>query len=108
MPAYVSGLVDHWRESAEDEVERELVRRIDSGVEVPPEEIADARLLWGTPDDVIAQIQRYQTETGCEHIHAAFGAGLPANSTATSHLGSFDQIAAMIRLFGQEVISAFG
>jgi probable F420-dependent oxidoreductase len=107
LPEYVTGLVDHWRESAEDDVERELVRRIDSGEAVPPTEIADQRLLWGSPDDVIAQIGRYREETGTTHVHAAFGAGLPAGSSLVSHLGTFDQMAAMIRLFGREVIPAF-
>jgi probable F420-dependent oxidoreductase len=107
LPDYVRGLVDHWRESAEDEVERELVRRVDSGDDVDPAEIADARLLWGTPDDVIAQIERYRDLTGCDHVHAAFGAGLPATSSSTAHFGSFDTIADMLRLFGREVIRAF-
>ena len=31
LPDYVRGLVDHWRDSAEDEAERDLVRRIDAG-----------------------------------------------------------------------------
>ena len=37
------------------------VRRIDAGEDVAAEEIADDRLLWGAPDDVIAQIERYRT-----------------------------------------------
>ncbi len=107
LPDYVRGLVDHWRESAEDEVERALVRRIDAGDDVSAAEIADARLLWGSPDDVIAQIERYRHLTGCDHVHAAFGAGLPATSSSQAHLGSFQTIAEMIELFGREVIPAF-
>ena len=64
-------------------------------------------MLWGSPDDVIAQIERYRRETGCEHVHAAFGAGLPAGDNERSTLGSFEQHAEMIRLFGEEVIPAF-
>jgi probable F420-dependent oxidoreductase len=107
LPEYVTGLVDHWRESAEDEIEIDLVRRIDSGEDVPASEIADERLLWGSPEQVIAQIKRYAAETGCDHVHAAFGAGLPAGSSSVSHLGSFEQMATMIQLFGREVIPAF-
>lgn len=106
LPRYVTGLVDHWRESAEDAAERELVRRIDAGEDVAPEEIADERLLWGSPEQVIGQIRRYRDETGCEHVHTAFGAGLPGTGTA-AHLGTFEQISSMIRLFGAEVIPAF-
>ena len=64
-------------------------------------------LLWGSPDNVIEQIERYRRETGCDHVHAAFGAGLPANTSNMSSMGSFDEMADMIRLFGREVIPAF-
>jgi probable F420-dependent oxidoreductase len=107
LPAYVDGLVGHWRESAEDDIERELIRRIDAGEDVSPTEVADTRLLWGTPDEVIAQIEQYRDLTGCDDIHAAFGAGLPTRSADHGHYGSFETIAEMIRLFGREVIPAF-
>lgn len=107
LPAYVDGLVAHWRESAEDQVELDLLARIDAGEDVSAAEIADERLLWGTPDQVIDQIQRYRNETGAEHVHASFGAGLPANQDHLSSMGSFEEMAEMIRLFGREVIPAF-
>lgn len=106
LPEYVGGLMDHWRESVEDDAEKELFARIDAGDAVSPAEIAADRLLFGAPDDVIAQVERYRALTGAEHVHAAFGAGLPGASEKAS-LGSFDEIAAMIRLFGDEVIPAF-
>ena len=106
LPGYIDGLMDHWRESVEDDAEKALFARIDAGEDVAPEEIAADRLLYGAPDDVIAQVQRYRLETGCEHVHAAFGAGLPA-SGAMASLGKFEEIAEMIRLFGCEVIPAF-
>jgi alkanesulfonate monooxygenase SsuD/methylene tetrahydromethanopterin reductase-like flavin-dependent oxidoreductase (luciferase family) len=106
LPHYVDGLMDHWRESAEDDTEKELFARLDAGEEVSAEEIAADRLLWGSPDDVVAQIRRYADATGCTHVHAAFGAGLPGNQARAS-LGTFDEIAAMVRLFGREVIPAF-
>ena len=108
LPAYVGGLVEHWRESAENAEELALFARMDAGEAVTPQEIATDRLLWGTPDDVIAQIQRYRALTGCDHIHAAFGAGLPANAGDRSTLGEFADVAEMLRLFGTEVIPAFG
>jgi probable F420-dependent oxidoreductase len=107
LPNYVAGLVEHWRESVEEEEEIELFRRMDAGEDVSIDDIARDRLLYGAPDDVIAQIERYRTETGCEHVHMAFGAGLPANKCGESTLGSFDEHADMIRLFGREVIPAF-
>ena len=107
LPEYVGGLMEHWRESVEDPVELDLFARLDAGESIGPEAIAQDRLLWGTPDDVISQIQRYRDQTGCTSLHAAFGAGLPSGSSNVSSMGDFDEIAAMIRLFGREVIPAF-
>jgi probable F420-dependent oxidoreductase len=107
LPAYVDGLMAHWRESTEDEEEKALFARIDAGEKVTPAEIADDRLLWGSPDDVIAQIQRYVAATGTDHVHAAFGAGMPGGSSDRSSMGDFETQASMIRLFGREVIGAF-
>jgi probable F420-dependent oxidoreductase len=106
LPAYIDGLMAHWRESVEDEEEKALFARIDAGEAVAPAEIADDRLLWGAPDDVIAQINRYVAATGADHVHAAFGAGLPGASDRAS-MGDFETQASMIRLFGREVIPAF-
>lgn len=106
LPVYVDGLMAHWRESAEEAEELELFARIDAGEVVSAEDIAADRLLWGDPDRVIGQIRDYEAATGCTHVHAAFGAGLPAD-TGQASLGSFEDIAAMIELFGREVIPAF-
>jgi len=107
LPEYVDGLMVHWRESVEADEERALFARIDAGEPVSPEEIAADRLLWGGPERVIGQIEAYRDATGCDHVHAAFGAGLPAD-TGQASLGEFADIAEMIRLFGREVIPAFG
>jgi probable F420-dependent oxidoreductase len=106
LPVYVDGLLEHWRESVEDPDEAALFARLDAGEKVPAEEIARNRLLFGAPEDVIAQITRFRDMTGCDHVHAAFGAGLPAQTMQAS-LGDFDEIATMIRLYGREVIPAF-
>ncbi|NCY16377.1 MAG: LLM class flavin-dependent oxidoreductase [Actinobacteria bacterium] len=106
LPTYVDGLMAHWRESAEEAEELELFARLDAGEAISAEDIAADRLLWGSPDRVIGQIRDYERITGCTHVHAAFGAGLPADSGQAS-LGSFEDISAMIRLFGREVIPAF-
>ena len=97
---YVGGLVEHWRESVEDADDQQAFDTQDA------RQLADDRLLWGTPDDVIAQIQRYVEVTGADHVHAAFGAGLPGWEPQASK-GGADTIADMIRLFGREVVPAF-
>ncbi len=60
LPRYVDGLMVHWRESVEDEIEKALFARIDAGENVTPQEIAADRLLWGDPDDEIGQIELTQ------------------------------------------------
>lgn len=107
LPRYVDGLLAHWRDSVEEPAERALFDRIDAGERVGPEEIAADRLLWGDPEQVVAQIGRYRRETGCTHLHAAFGAGLPADTDQPSGLGDAGAIAAMMERFGSEVIPAF-
>lgn len=106
LPVYVDGLMVHWRESAEEKEEKDLFARIDAGENITAEDIAADRLLWGDPERVIGQIRNYEKTTRCDHVHTAFGAGLPAD-TGQASLGDFDDIAAMIRLFGREVIPAF-
>ena len=64
LPAYVDGLMEHWRESAEDDVEKQLFARMDAGQAVSPEEIAQDRLLWGDPDQVIEQIRVLRARDG--------------------------------------------
>ncbi len=106
LPHYVGGLVEHWRASVEEDEERELFARMDAGEDITAADIAADRLLWGTPEMVIEQVERYRRLTGCDHVHAAFGAGLPGDLGRAS-IGSFDQLAAMLRLVGDEVIPAF-
>ena len=103
--AYVDGLVEHWRESVEEPEEQALFARMDAGEDLR-DEIADTRLLWGAPDDVVGQVERYRQATGADHVHAAFGAGLPG-AAAQASMGDEETIATMIRLFGREVITAF-
>jgi probable F420-dependent oxidoreductase len=107
LPRYVGGLLEHWRESAEDAEERALFARLDAGHTVSPQDIARDRLLWGTPDAFIRQIEDFRAATGCEHVQAMFGSGLPGSTNERSSMGSVDQLADMLRLFGREVIPAF-
>jgi alkanesulfonate monooxygenase SsuD/methylene tetrahydromethanopterin reductase-like flavin-dependent oxidoreductase (luciferase family) len=105
LPAYVGGLMEHMREAAEDSDNRALFARLDAGEHVSDEEIANDRILWGSPADVVQQILRYRALTGCDHIHVAFAMGLSGHGN--SYMGDFASISAMVRLFGREVIPAF-
>jgi probable F420-dependent oxidoreductase len=105
LPAYVEGLIDHAREG-DDPAFRDMLRRLDAGEPLDVRAIADDRLLWGAPDDVVEQIMRYQSLSGCDHVHVAFAMGLPG-SAAASYMAGYDETAAMLKLFAREVIPAF-
>lgn len=61
------------------------------------EELADDRFLWGTPDDIIAQIEDMQDRFALDHLALRFHhSGMPQ-----------DLVEDQIRLFGEEVIPAF-
>jgi probable F420-dependent oxidoreductase len=107
LPAYVDGLITHWREATVDESARDIMRRIDAGEHVPPAEVARDRLIWGSPDDAVEQVQRFRDRTGADHVHVAFGTGMPAVGVNRSSIGEFAELAEMMRLFGKEVIPAF-
>ncbi|RVT90466.1 LLM class flavin-dependent oxidoreductase [Sphingomonas crocodyli] len=104
---YVDGVLVHWRESSKDKDFRKLLDRLDQGETVSATEIAHNRLVWGSPDDAIAQIEGFRDELGADHIHISFGAGLHSVGQANTQFGSAAELAEMFRLFGREVISAF-
>ena len=105
LPHFVESHLEHWRESAEDDAERELFVRLDAGEQIPAAGIVADRFIGGTPGEVIAEIRRYVTETGCDHLGVSFGVGSqdrPLDDARLEH----DASARMIELFGSEVIPA--
>lgn len=111
IPAYCKGLVDHWRGPVLTDPhmaeERALIERIDSGERVSPEEILRDRVIWGSPDDVIQQIERYRELTGCDYINIGFGQGQPSEHSVYDFIGSPEDHREIITLFGKEVIPHF-
>jgi alkanesulfonate monooxygenase SsuD/methylene tetrahydromethanopterin reductase-like flavin-dependent oxidoreductase (luciferase family) len=67
--------------------------------EHPPVEqlVADARILCGTPEDVVATLQRISEATGATEIHGLFQFGSI----------TFDQAQRSLELFGSEVMPKF-
>lgn len=108
LQAYVNGMMVHWRESSTQASVLEILRRMDAGETVPAAEIAHNRLIWGSPDDAIQQIQALNADMGVEHLHMAFGAGMHAvGDTNAAQFGGAKEIGDMIKLFGKEVMPAF-
>jgi probable F420-dependent oxidoreductase len=107
LPHFVESHFEHWRESAEDDAERELFARLDGGEQVPAADIVADRFIGGTPSEVIAEVHRYVTETGCDHLGVSFGVGSQDRPLDNAARPERDALARMIELFGREVIPAF-
>ncbi|HVV30467.1 MAG TPA: LLM class flavin-dependent oxidoreductase [Mycobacteriales bacterium] len=111
LPGYCKGLVDHWRGPVQTDPhmteERALIERIDAGEDVPPAEIVRDRVLWGSPDDVIEQIERFQQQTACDWINIGFGQGQPSEDSTYDFIGTPDDHKEIIKLMGREVIPHF-
>ena len=107
IPRYVAGLMKHWRESTVDPERTELMRRIDAGEKITPQDIANQRLLWGNPDNIVRQIRKLQKDTNLQHLIVAFGTGLPAHDNLNTPAAGYEAISDMVRLFAREVMPAF-
>ena len=108
LPAYIEGLLGHWRESTTDPENIEIIRRIDAGGPIPTKQIADDRLLWGDPESIVRQIEDLRRKTGLDHLIVAFGTGLPAHSDLNGRsIAGFEEVVKMLRLFAREVMPAF-
>jgi probable F420-dependent oxidoreductase len=111
IPGYCKGLTDHWRGPVQTDPnmaeERAIIERMDAGEQVAPSEILQDRVLWGSPDDVIAQIERFQKQTSCDWINIGFGQGQPSEESTYDFIGSPEDHKEIIRLMGQEVIPHF-
>lgn len=111
LPAYCKGLVDHWRGPVSTDPhmneERALIERIDGGENVSPAEIVRDRVLWGSPDDVIEQIERFRRKTACDWINIGFGQGQPSEDSVYDFIGTPEDHKEIIRLMGKEVIPHF-
>lgn len=111
LPGYCKGLTDHWRGPIENDPnmteERALIERIDAGERVLPAEILQDRVLWGSPDDVIGQIERFREKTDCNWINIGFGQGQPSEESVYDFIGTPEDHKKIIRLLGEEVIPHF-
>jgi probable F420-dependent oxidoreductase len=73
-----------------------VLDRLEAGESVPPEEFIDDRVIGGTPADCIGQIGRWRESAQCQSMLMLL-----------SKKASFEQLCAVIRRFGDEVLPAF-
>ena len=105
LPAYMDGLMEHWRESAEDDKEKALFRVSTPGRTSAPRRSPPTGCC-GAP----GRRHRPGRALPAEHRAAITstprsGQDCPAHSGAAT-MGGYEELREMIRLFGREVISA--
>lgn len=103
LPGFVDRNLGYWRSSTEGPEERRLFERLDAGEQLSPADIARDRFIWGTPDDVVAEVGRYR-ELGCDEFGIAFGGGMTTTSWQHRTADDYEDLTAAITLFGREVI----
>jgi alkanesulfonate monooxygenase SsuD/methylene tetrahydromethanopterin reductase-like flavin-dependent oxidoreductase (luciferase family) len=107
LPGFVDAQLAYWRTSVETDEERALFARIDAGEPMSPAEVAADRFVGGTPDDVIAELERYREETGCSYVHVGFGGRLESYDAATSSgAAQLAEMRTMIERFARDVMPA--
>ena len=74
---------------------------LDDSIDVPFEQLQDERFILGTPEDLIAALERYEKELGVNHV--AFRLQWPGADHATPQ----DKVLNAIRLIGEKVIPHF-
>jgi probable F420-dependent oxidoreductase len=107
LPGFVDAQLAYWRTSVETDEEQALFARIDAGEMVSAAEVAADRFVGGTPDDVIAELQRYRDETGCDYVHVGFGGRLESYGAETATgAAQLAEMRTMIERFARQVMPA--
>jgi alkanesulfonate monooxygenase SsuD/methylene tetrahydromethanopterin reductase-like flavin-dependent oxidoreductase (luciferase family) len=76
-----------------------IYARLEAGQSVGLNEFASQRVIAGTPDDCIAQIQSWQAETGCDYLHLIL-------NTQIGNEAEYEAHKKMLELFRDEIIPA--
>jgi probable F420-dependent oxidoreductase len=107
LPDFVDAQLAYWRTSVETDEERAMFARLDAGERLSPAEIAADRFVGGTPDDVIAELQRYHDETGCDYVHVGCGGRLDSYAADTvAGAAQLQEMRDQIQRFARQVAPA--
>ncbi|MCB0996421.1 MAG: hypothetical protein KDB21_15095, partial [Acidimicrobiales bacterium] len=90
----------------EGPAERRLFDSLDAGETISPVEVARDRFIWGTPDDVAGEVERYR-QLGCSDFGIAFGGGMTTHSWQHRTPDDYDDLVDAITLFGREIIANY-
>ena len=106
LPGFVERNLAYWRDSTEGPNERRLFEQLDRGEDVGPLDVARERFLWGSPDDLIAELSTYRA-LGPTEFGVSFSGGMTASSWEHRTATDYADYLHSIEIFGQEIIPAF-
>jgi alkanesulfonate monooxygenase SsuD/methylene tetrahydromethanopterin reductase-like flavin-dependent oxidoreductase (luciferase family) len=96
LPGVIDTYVNYWRLGARGRDDDGMIARLDRGEQVSLPEFAADRLIGGTPEDCINQIETWKQAVAPDHLLISFSGPEPGP----------DSLLAAIRLFGREVMPA--
>jgi probable F420-dependent oxidoreductase len=106
LPGFVERNVAYWRQSTEGPNERQLIERLDAGEPLTPVEIARDRFLWGSPAEVVDEMNAY-APLAATVFGVSFSGGMTTARWEEHSATDYDDYLHSIELFGREVIPAF-
>ena len=96
LPGVINTYVSYWRLGARGRDDDGLIARLDRGEEVSLPEFAANRLIGGTPEDCVGQIESWKKAVAPDHLLISLSGSQPGP----------DSLRAAIELFGREVMPA--
>jgi probable F420-dependent oxidoreductase len=106
LPGFVERNLAYWRHSTEGPNERQLFDRLDRGETLSAEDVARDRFMWGSPDDIIAEMNTYMS-LGPTEFAVSFSGGMTINRWEHGTASDYSAHLRSIETFGQEIIPAF-
>ena len=106
LPGFVERNLAYWRQSTEGPNERQLFDRLDRGEELSTLEVARNRFIWGSPDEMIAEIEAYM-RLGPTEFGVSFSGGMTTSRWEHRTATDYSDYLRSIETFGQEIIPAF-
>jgi len=106
LPGFVDRNLTYWRQSTEGPNERRMFERLDRGETLSAQEVAGDRFMWGSPDDVIPEIEKY-AQLGPSVMGVSFSGGMTTARWEHRAPNDSQDYLRAIQVFGEEVIPAF-
>ncbi len=106
LPGFVERNLAYWRHSTEGPNERRLFDRLDRGEKLSASDIARERFMWGSPEDIISEMNTYMHLAPTD-FGVSFSGGMTTNRWEHATSDDFSDHLRSIEAFGREIIPEF-